>query len=139
MTKYNKVILIQALKDYYNENGMAPNSKTFHIHQNIYRHHFGNWNKALNAANIPRNSYIIKTACPECGNSFEYIRHLKKTFCSQSCSTTYHNKRRPKKPKNKPKKVLSKYQQWKLTIVGPFCRIHNRTCKHCNGELLPNL
>ena len=129
MTKYTREYLLDQLKESFQRVGQLPNSKKFHIHENVYRTRFGSWSKALREAGLPvkdTNSITgrLKASshefvCPECNVKFilsnvqlcsrkvDIKRSKQKgrrgnTFCSQSCAAKYNNIRRVR---NRWKKV----------------------------------
>ena len=92
MIKYTKEQLIQELQNYYCNTNKIPVSRTFHIHQNVFRYHFGNWNNALKEANIPIYSGKVTTKCKYCDNEIISRKSVSKRFCNRSCSASYNNK-----------------------------------------------
>ena len=136
MKKYTKSFLLEEIKREYDRIGTTPNSRTFHIHQNIYRHHFGSWNRALNLAEVPIKGRI-SAKCKHCGTVFDTTKSSNAKFCSRSCSASYNNHKQPKRKRGERKKQLTPLQKWKKNIIGPYTRIYFRKCRHC-GSIFPS-
>lgn len=129
--KYTVEYLLEEIKKEYKRTKITPNSRNFHIHQNTYRHYFGSWNKALVLAGVPirtRNRRQIE--CKFCNKKID-AKNSKSKFCSQSCSASYNNRKRPKRKKKEKKKQLTPFQKWKMNISGPYTKVHFRKCRHC--------
>ncbi len=103
--QYNKVILIQTIKDFYNKFHKAPFRKDCLKHGlvsgNVYQRHFGSWSNALRESGIPfkeKNKPILVN-CKKCNKEFCFSvcsfnhksRKSKNTFCSLSCAASYNN------------------------------------------------
>jgi len=143
MSKYTKDFLIQQLNNYYDEFRRPPSSVKFHIHQNNYRYHFGNWNNALKAANIPTytESNQISTICKECRTVFTQLPSENKQFCNRSCSVSHSNKNRIMSEETKNKIRIGREKYLLLhpkpeKSSPPFCKIKFRECKQCKQPFL---
>lgn len=137
MRKYTKVVLLQELADYYKKYNKIPVGKKFHIAANTYSRHFGSWNNALKLAGIPLRTDKKERICKNCDKTFVRLNHIKSEFCSVSCSTTYHNKKSPKRKKSNKKKETP-YQIWKNNIVGEYCKVRFLKCGHCGALFASN-
>lgn len=91
VAKYSKPYLLNELQAAYQLTGKVPNSKQFHIHENVYRYHFGNWKAALAAAGITNHEYTKR--CKHCNLELPIKKHAT-TFCNRSCAAKYNNSRR---------------------------------------------
>lgn len=137
MKKYAKIFLLQELTNYYNKNNKVPVGKKFHIAANTYGRYFGSWNAALELAGIPLRTHKRERTCKTCSKKFTRLNHVKSEFCSVSCSTTYHNKKSPKRKKTNKKKETP-YQMWRNSIVGEYCRARFLKCGHCDAIFTSN-
>jgi predicted nucleic acid-binding Zn ribbon protein len=111
MTDYNSEQIILELQQFFKNDHLIPTRNNFHISEYIIRKHFGSWNNALRASNIPTSKCIIEHECKHdnCDNTFLGTFNTTKQFCSNSCSASHNNKRRKK----------------------PF----TKTCLHCNTTI----
>jgi hypothetical protein len=107
--------------------------------------------REIDASSLYRYDSSLRV-CANCG-----LRNTKSRFCSHMCSATYNNKLRQhsevSKAKTssslisyfaehpKSKKILvqvcnSESNIVEPIIVGPFSKIHTRTCAHCNTKFV---
>lgn len=96
---YTKEQLIIEIQNYYTERGEVPSSKRFHIHENVYRYHFGCWSKALSEAGISKPEEP-KSTCRHCN---ALLLNKRNKFCNSSCAASYNN-RRPIKESHQTKR-----------------------------------
>jgi len=102
--KITKDLILNWIKEYYNEHGDFPVSSQFKTIEtcpfswNIIYRYFNNFGEACKAAtgqDYARKNKPIEINCKNCNKIFKKkICDIKKTpnsFCSRSCSTTYNN------------------------------------------------
>jgi hypothetical protein len=116
--------IIAALQIFYNEHGRSPSRMEFKPIYNpkTVEAKFGNWNKALEAAGLPRREKCVNTGlilcCDECDNIFyKRQKEMKKTkhnFCSKSCAASYNNRHKTKGNRR------SKLEVWLEKQFGQF-------------------
>lgn len=111
VAKYSKLYLINELLSAYQSTGKIPNSKQFHIHENVYRYHFGSWSAALTAAEIISPTHTKR--CKHCDNELPTKKYAT-TFCNQSCAAKHNNQQR--------------------AVNRPLCVVCDGPVKHSNNE-----
>ena len=93
--------VINRFKVFYEKYHKSPSMSTWNERpspRSICRH-FGGWDNALKAANLPLNYnpniVDVSCVCSHCGKKFNrfesQMRYSKNLFCSQSCAATYNN------------------------------------------------
>lgn len=140
MPRYTKQDIIQQLQEYAAQEGKTPTfAGGFPVGRATIVRHFGGWNKALQAAELPLNQEwnpSLALVCKQCGKNItrkpSQAKKVQNVFCDQSCAAIYNNAH--KKHGTRRSKIEVWIEQ-KLIERYPKLTIHANRRDAINAEL----